>query len=306
MQGDNGPSQALTGRKDHIDLVGVLMLVGLTMLWGVNYPVVKVTNLGLSPVFNSLLRSVIASILGILYCLSVKQRLFHRDIRLFHGFVVGLLFGSEFICIYVGLVYTDAARTAILLNLSTFVVALGAWAVVKEKLGTMRIIGMILAFLGAYMVLQGKPRTWTPVMLLGDIFAIGGAVFWGATTVYIKKYLAERVHPINTFLYQLVFSIPIIFVFAVILEPRWVIKITPFVIGGVLYSSIIVAFASYLVWFKMIHSYPISQLAVFTLLTPIFGTAASGLFLHEQMTTGLITGLVLVAAGIYATNRSKA
>jgi drug/metabolite transporter (DMT)-like permease len=296
----------LTGRKDHIDLVGVLMLVGLTMLWGVNYPVVKVTNLGLSPVFNSLLRSVIASILGILYCLSVKQRLFHRDIRLFHGFVVGLLFGSEFICIYVGLVYTDAARTAILLNLSTFVVALGAWAVVKEKLGTMRIIGMILAFLGAYMVLQGKPRTWTPVMLLGDIFAIGGAVFWGATTVYIKKYLAERVHPINTFLYQLVFSIPIIFVFAVILEPRWVIKITPFVIGGVLYSSIIVAFASYLVWFKMIHSYPISQLAVFTLLTPIFGTAASGLFLHEQMTTGLITGLVLVAAGIYATNRSKA
>jgi len=306
MQGDSGASQALTGRKDHIDLVGVLMLVGLTMLWGVNYPVVKVTNLGLSPVFNSLLRSVIASILGILYCLSVKQRLFHRDIRLFHGFVVGLLFGAEFICIYVGLVYTDAARTAILLNLSTFVVALGAWAVVKEKLGTMRIIGMILAFLGAYMVLQGKPRTWTPVMLLGDIFAIGGAVFWGATTVYIKKYLAERVHPINTFLYQLVFSIPIIFVFAVILEPRWVIKITPFVIGGVRYSSIIVAFASYLVWFKMIHSYPISQLAVFTLLTPIFGTAASGLFLHEQMTTGLITGLVLVAAGIYATNRSKA
>jgi len=306
MQGDSGPSQALTGRKDHIDLVGVLILVVLTILWGVNYPVVKVTNHGLSPVFNSLLRSVIASILGIPYCLSVKQPLFHLDIRLFHGFMVGLLFGSEFICIYLGLMYTDAARTAILLNLSAFVVALGAWAVVKEKLGTTRIIGMILAFLGAYMVLQGKPRTWTPAMLLGDIFAIGGAVFWGATTVYIKKYLAERVHPINTFLYQLVFSIPIIFVFAVLLEPRWIIKITPFIIGGVLYSSVIVAFASYLAWFKMIHTYPISQLAVFTLLTPVFGTAASGLFLHEQMTTGLITGLVLVCAGIYATNRGKA
>jgi drug/metabolite transporter (DMT)-like permease len=306
MQGDDGASQALTGRKHRIDLVGVLILVALTMLWGVNYPVVKVTNLGLSPVFNSLLRSVIASILGIFYCLSVKQRLFHRDIRLFHGFMVGLLFGSEFICIYIGLIYTDAARAAILLNLSAFVVTLGAWAVVKEELGTMQIIGIILAFLGTYMVLQGKPRTWTPAMLLGDIFSIGGAVFWGATTVYIKKYLAERVHPINTFLYQLVFSIPIIFVFAVLLEPRWIIKITPFVIGGVLYSSVIVAFASYLVWFKMIHSYPISQLAVFTLLTPVFGTAAGGLFLHEQMTTGLIAGLVLVAAGIYATNRGKA
>ncbi len=306
MHGDGETLQTVTGRKDHIDLVGVLILVGLTMLWGVNYPVVKVTNHGLSPVFNSLARSVIASILGIIYCLSTKKPLFHRDIRLFHGFMTGMLFGSEFICIYLGLMYTDAARTAILLNLSAFVVALGAWAVVKERMGTMRIVGMILAFLGAYMVLQGKPKTWTPAMLLGDIFAIGGAVFWGATTVYIKKYLAERMHPINTFLYQLVFSIPIIFVFAVLLEPRWVIGLTPDIVAGVLYSSVVVAFASYLIWFKMIHTYPISQLAVFTLLTPIFGTAAGGIFLHEQMTTGLVTGLVLVCAGIYATNRGKA
>ena len=306
MEGDRGAPRALTGGKDHIDLVGVLILVVLTMLWGLNYPVVKITNQGFTPVFNSLLRSVIASILGIIYCLSIRQPLFHRDIRLLHGFMIGLLFGSEFICIYIALMYTDAARTSILLNLSSFVVAIGAWAVVKERMGMMRIIGIILAFLGAYMVLQGKPRTWTPAMLFGDILAIGGAVLWGATTVYIKKYLAERVHPINTFLYQLVFSVPIIFVFAVVLEPRWVIGVTPLVIGGVLYTSVIVAFASYLVWFKLIHTYPISQLAAFTLLTPVFGTAAGGLFLHEQMTTGLVTGLVLVCAGIYATNRGKA
>ena len=66
------------------------------------------------------------------------------------------------------------------------------------------------------------------------------------------------------------------------------------------------AFASYLIWFKMIHIYPISQIAAFTLLSPVFGTAASGLFLHEQMTTGLIVGLILVCAGIYATNSGKA
>ena len=35
------------------------------------------------------------------------------------------------------------------------------------------------------------------------------AIFWGATTVYIKKFMAEKIHPINTFLYQLIFSTPI-------------------------------------------------------------------------------------------------
>ncbi len=288
--------------RDHIDLIGFLILVGCTLLWGLNYPVVKLTNTGLSPVFNSLMRSVIASICGVGYCLYIKQPLFHRDIRLFHGFMVGLLFGLEFICVYVSLIYTDAARSVIFVNLSPFVVAIGAYVVVKEKLGLWQAAGMILAFLGAYLVLQGKPRTWTPAMLKGDLIALAGAVFWGATTVYIKKYLADRVHPIHTFLYQLVFSVPIIFVFAVALEPRWIIGLTPAIVAGVFYSSVVVAFASYLLWFELIHAYPISKLAVFTFLMPVFGTAASGIFLGEQMTAGLIAGLCLVCAGIYATN----
>jgi drug/metabolite transporter (DMT)-like permease len=289
-------------KKDHIDLVGFLILVGCTLLWGLNYPVVKLTNTGLSPVFNSLTRSVIASVCGIGYCLYIRQPLFHRDIRLFHGFVVGLLFGLEFICVYVSLIYTDAARSVIFVNLSPFVVAIGAYIVVKEKLGLWQAAGLVLAFLGAYLVLQGKPRSWTPAMLKGDLIAIAGAVFWGATTVYIKKYLAERVHPIHTFLYQLVFSVPIILAAAIVMEPRWIIGLTPAIVAGVLYSSVIVAFASYLLWFELIHAYPIAKLSVFTFLMPVFGTAASGVFLGEQMTGGLLLGLCLVCAGIYATN----
>ncbi len=296
----------MANKKEHIDLVGFFTLVVLTLLWGVNNPVVKITNQGLSPVFNSLLRSLIASFFGVMYCLRIRQPLFHRDIRLFHGFMVGLLFGLEFICIYIGLTFTDAARLVILLNLSPFVVALGAYAVVKERLGVMQIMGLILAFLGAYLVFQGKPKSWTPSMLIGDALAVAGAIFWGATTVYIKKYLAERVHAINTFLYQLVFSIPIILIFAVVLEPRWIINVTPVIVGGVLYSSVVVAFASYLAWFHLIHTYPISQLAVFTFLSPVFGVITSGVLLGEQLTTGLIAGLLFVCAGIYVTNYRKA
>jgi len=292
-------------KEDHVNITAFLILVCLTLLWGLNYPVIKVTNRGLSPVFNSLLRSVIASVFGIGYCLFLKQPLFHRDIRLFHGFIVGLLFGLEFICIYIALMYTDAARCGIFINLSPFVVAIGAYLIVKEKLHAWQIAGLILAFLGAYLVLQGKPRTWSRTMLAGDVLAILAAVFWGATTVYIKKYLAERVHPIHTFLYQLVFSIPIILVFALALEPRWVIAITPGIVAGVIYSSVLVAFVSYLTWFKLIHTYPISKLAVFTFLTPVFGTAAGGIFLKEEMTSGLIVGLCLVCAGICATNHRR-
>ncbi|MGD0231525.1 MAG: DMT family transporter, partial [Syntrophorhabdales bacterium] len=115
----------------------------------------------------------------------IKQPLFHKDIRLFHGFIVGLLFNLEFICVYVSLIYTDAARSVIFVNLSPFVVAIGAYIFVREKLGVWQVGGIVLAFLGAYLVLQGKPRTWTSAMLKGDLLAITAAVLWGATTVYI-------------------------------------------------------------------------------------------------------------------------
>jgi drug/metabolite transporter (DMT)-like permease len=291
--------------KDHLDLKGFFILVLLTMLWGCNYPAVKISNLGFSPIFNAFLRSSIASVLGILYCLSIKEPLFHRDRRLFHGFVVGMLFGLEFVCIYLGMFYTDAARAVILVNTSPFVVALGAYLFLRERLGVLKIIGLGLAFVGVYLVFQGKPRTWSSSMLFGDMLELGAAVLWGATTVYIKKYLAGRVHPIHTFLYQLVFSIPIIFLCSIVLEEKWILDVNTAAVLALLYASVIVAFASYLTWFKLIHTYPVSQLAVFTFLSPFFGVASGVVILGEQLTAGLIFGLLFVSAGIYLANYQR-
>jgi len=288
--------------KRHIDLTGFLVLVVLTLLWGVNYPAVKIANTGFAPVFNAFLRSSIASVFGIVYCLLSKQPMFHRDIRLFHGFVVGLLFGLEFVCIYWGMLYTDAARAVILVNCSPFVVAIGAHFFLGERLNAAKITGLALAFMGVYLVFWGKPRTWNASMLIGDILEIVAALLWGSTTIYIKKYLAETVQPIHTFLYQLVFSVPIIFACACTLEPRWIIEINTPAVLALLFSSVIVAFASYLTWFKLIHTYPVSELAVFTFLSPVFGVASGVLLLGEQLTLGLVLGLVFVSAGIYMTN----
>jgi drug/metabolite transporter (DMT)-like permease len=175
----------------------------------------------------------------------------------------------------------------------------------REPLGIRKIIGLILAFAGVYLVFLGKPSTWNPSMLLGDVLELGAAVFWGATTVYIKKYLAGKVHPIHTFLYQLVFSIPVIFLFSYFLEEKWILDVSTASVIALLYASIIVAFASYLTWFKLIHTYPVSQLAVFTFLSPFFGVISGGVILSEHLTAGLIFGLIFVSAGIYLTNYQK-
>jgi drug/metabolite transporter (DMT)-like permease len=289
--------------KDYLDLKAIVILLALTLLWGFNYSAVKYSNQGISPVFACTLRSVAASLCGIVYCIRKKEKLFHTDIRLFHGFMVGLLFGTEFACIYFGMLFTDAARSVLFVYLSPFVVAVGAHFFLKgDRLTLLKGMGLVLAFTGLCVVFGGRPKTAKPTMIIGDLLELLAGFLWGATTLYIKKYMAERVHPIHTFLYQLLLSIPILFVVSLVLEPKWIYKVDIGIVISLLYQSLIGAFITYLAWFKLIHKYSVSRLSVFTFFTPLFGVLFGVLFIHEELTVSLMIGLPLVSLGIFFVN----
>ena len=289
--------------KDYLDHKAIIFIIILTLLWGFNYPAIKYSNRGISPVFASTLRSIIASICGLIYCLRKGERVFHTDIMLFHGFMVGLMFGLEFACIYFGLLYTDAARSVLFVYTSPFVVAVGAHLFLRgDRLNFLKTLGLVLAFMGIFVVFGGRPKTAKPTMLIGDILEIAAGFLWGATTLYIKKFMAERVHPINTFLYQLFFSIPILLIVSILLEPKWIYGVDPYIVASLFYQSVIVAFISYFIWFKLIHEYSVSRLSAFTFFTPIFGVLFGILFLHEEFTSSLMVGLPLVSMGIFLVN----
>lgn len=74
--------------------------------------------------------------------------------------MVGMLFAGEFICIYFGMLYTDAARAVILVNFSPFVVTIGAYLFLREKLGIAKIAGLLLRFTGAYLVFHQARKEW--------------------------------------------------------------------------------------------------------------------------------------------------
>jgi drug/metabolite transporter (DMT)-like permease len=296
----------VTENRDYLDVKAILIMVLLTMLWGFNYTAVKYSNQGLAPIFTSMLRSIIASLCGVIYCIRKKERLFHTDILLFHGAMVGLLFGLEFACIYFGLLYTDATRSIIFVNTSPFIVAIGAHFFLKgDPLTVAKTVGLVLAFAGVFIVFGGKPTTAKPTMFLGDVLQLLAGFFWGATTLYIKRFMAEKVQPIHTFLYQLIFSIPILMLISLLLEPQWIIRLNATIFLSLFYQSVIVAFISFLVWFNLIHTYSVSRLSSFTFFGPIFGVVFGTIFLGEEFTFSLMIGLPMVCLGIFLVNWKK-
>ncbi|MFD0788491.1 EamA family transporter, partial [Micromonospora azadirachtae] len=66
-------------------------------------------------------------------------------------------------------------------------------------------------------------------------------------------------------------------------------------LGYVAYVSTLVGFG---IWNRLIGHYSLSRVAPFSLLVPVFGLAASWLFLDERMTRGEALAALIVVAGL--------
>jgi drug/metabolite transporter (DMT)-like permease len=71
------------------------------------------------------------------------------------------------------------------------------------------------------------------------------------------------------------------------------------------FQTVIVTFASYLVWFWLVRHYPATQVTAFTLLTPMFGLLAGVGLLGEPLTLRLAVACAAVVAGLALVNRAQ-
>ncbi len=286
----------------------IIILLVLSLIWGVNLAVVKIGARDLPPLFMAGLRSLIASLCLFIWMKIKGMVIIPSRIILIHGIVVGLLFGVEFGFLYVGLNYTLASRASIFLYFAPFAAAIGAHLFLEgDRLNPWKIAGLILAFFGIMVLFARGLDSFTLKNLAGDFLSLSAGILWAATTIYLKKYLAHRTAPLQTLYYQLVFSAPLLLVLSVILENPLEYSWTFSAGLSMIYQSIFVAFLSYLVWFELIHRYPVSLLHAFTFFTPVFGALISGvLILGEAVTTGLVLALSLVSMGMVLVNRQPA
>ncbi len=282
--------------------IAILLLLALT--WGSNWAVVKITFRELEPLFMAGLRSLVASLCLYIWMRAKGIPVFPSKSILLHGIVVGLLFGLEFGLLYVGLEYTLASRMYVLLYTAPFFVAIGAHFFLKgDRLNTWKAAGLVLAFIGVVALFSRELGSLTFSALPGDILALSAGLVWAATTLYVKKYLAHQAVALQTLFYQVFFSAPPLFLMSLLLEDPTFSKLSLFGCLSMFYQCIIVAFLSYLLWFELIHRYPVSLLHGFSFFTPVFGVFLSGaLILGEVIGPNLIVALILVSVGMVLVN----
>jgi len=230
-----------------------------------------------------------------------RMRLFPGNVL--DGLIVGILFGTEFALLFSSLLYTTVSSAWILLYSTPFFHTLGAHYFLKgDRITIHKGIGLIMAFVGIVLLLSKHLGVPSLIQLSGDMCALGAALLWAVTTIYIKKRLVGKVSHHHTLFYQTVFSIPILFILSTLFQETPIQHIDALILSSVLFQGIIIAFISYLVWFYLVHAYPVSLLSAFTFLTPVFATISGVIFINEPLTLTLVSSLILVSLGIYVVN----
>lgn len=271
-------------------------------VWGFNNVVIKLAAVDISPVMQSGLRSVLATLLILLWARMRDIPLMQNDGTLRAGLIAGALFAGEFLFVYAGLAHTGASRMVVFLYTAPCLTALGLhWFVPGERLHAAQWLGVLLAF-GGIVAAFGDGFASSPASLLGDTFGVLAGIFWAATTVWIRATGLTRISAAKVLFYQLAVSSAALPAASWLMGEPGVINVTPLAVASIVYQGVVVAFATYLAWFWLLTRYLAGRLAVFGFLTPLFGVVMGALVLSEPMRPAFVGALAMVGTGIWLVN----
>ena len=226
-------------------------MIFVSIIWALNFSVVKVALEQVDPFSFNAIRYALASSLLVVaakrkgFSLKVKKRAFLKLVGI--GLVGNLAYQMLFI---IGLNLTNAANAAVILGTIPLWVALFSHIFTEEKLSHNKVFGLIIAFVGVgFIILGGKnPISFQSDSFLGDLITLFSAIMWATYTVLSKKYLVYYPPSKYSGFMSVVGAISLLLIgMPSIIRLEWSgISILGY--SGIIYSGLLSVGAAYLVW----------------------------------------------------------
>lgn len=254
------------------------------------------------------LRLVIASLgfIGV-YIFRLANHRWPRDRRLWkHAVAIGIFTSITMTGIVASMVYLSSGMTAIMITAGpAFTVILAHFFLEDEPLTLRKGTGVALAISGATLLVvlgeTGLPdvRSGNPI---GYALVLAGILVASLTVIYIRKFMQDLD-------FYDVTSARMI-VAALIIMPLSLLLVG-FDLTGVsragylvlLYAAIPGTFFAFLLEFSNIQRFGATASVMVAYVIPVVATIGGALFLGEQITVGMVAGLVLIAIGVWQINK---
>ncbi len=256
--------------------------LGVMLIWGLNLVVAKPTVMQLPPIFAMALRFAIAAAVMLPFVRLPRRHWLQIALL---AFTLGTV---HYALMFTGLRGVDASAAGLLTQAQVPFSSLLAWLVFKERLGYLRAGGMVAAIIGVAFI-AGEPRTasdpWSVILILL------GTMLWSATNIQVKR--LAGLDGITIMAWMSLFAVPQLLAVSFVLESGHVAAVQAAdwrAWFGAFYMGVVVAALSYILWLRLIQSYPINAVMPITLLGPVITVAAGIILLDEPITWQRLLG----------------
>ena len=159
-------------------------------LWGSSFPAIKIGLRYIDPYMFVFLRFFSAAIIMFIILLFTRK----LDIKFANKKIwgLGILNGVSYLLQNVGISFTAASKSSLLVNLTAVWVAIISWFLLKERFGKKKLLGIILSIIGVFLITTNLNFSeLAKGMFLGDILVLSSGVGWSFFIIYNKKYIDD-------------------------------------------------------------------------------------------------------------------
>lgn len=297
-------------------LVVALLAAVCTFLWGSAFPCIKIGyrlfDISSDNTYTQILfagiRFTLAGILTILIGSVLNRELLVPKKKSIPNIIKLSMFQTvlQYIFFYMGLARTSGVKSSIIEGSNTFIAILIACLVFKqEKLNLKKVLGCVIGFAGVVLVNITKDGIDMNMTFMGEGAILMSAVAYAISSGLIKIYSKDD-NPVMLSGYQFLFGGILLMVAGFAMGGR-ITQVNPQGIMMLIYLACISAVA-YSLWGVLLKYNPVSKVAVFGFMNPVFGVILSAWWLNEtgnDLGVKALIALVLVCIGIYIVNRKN-
>ena len=280
-----------------------LILVLLSLIWASAFFNIKIATYSYGPITIAFLRIFFGMIPVLLLCFykKIKIEVFSKDWKWFAAIGVINLVIPFFLIAY-GVQKVQSNLEAILMSTTPISATILAHLFIdKEKINLVKILGIILGFLGiVYLfsenLLINDENLFSALMILvGSTFYVIG----GILTLKISHKKNENVTA-SILIWGTIFVCPI----SLIIEQPWNLNPSLESTLSLIYLGVFPTGIAWLLRFMILKRNGLVFQSQVAYLIPIFGVILGYLFLNELVTSKILISLFIVILGIYFVKKS--
>ena len=281
-----------------------LLIILAVIFWGSSFIATKVALKELAPETIISLRLIIASVF-LFFTAIVYKKDFSISLKS-HGviFILALIAVFHLMVQVTGLKYTTASNTGWIIGTAPIFMAILAAIFFREKIGLLKISGIIIAMFGLLLLIgKGNITNVDLIKNKGDLLVLTSAFTWGVYSMVNKK-ISLSYSPLMTILYLFVMMAVIIIPFN--LNAATVNSVVHLSLNGwisILFLGLFCSGIAYVIWAYSLRDLESAKVGAFLYFEPLITVIAAWVFLSESITLLMIISGIIITSGVILVNR---